>query len=340
MDKKGSDNAQLQPLVSVIVPVYNVKEYLNRCLESLINQTYRNLEIILIDDGSTDGSDSLCDKWSSNDSRIKVIHSENHGVSHARNLGLNQASGDLISFIDSDDWVDRDWYKKLVKEMVRSQTDVCVGAFVRDDGISQWVDLNKGMPQILTHIDAIKELFKTDKTRLFGWHLCDKLYNRKILTGIRLNESIAMAEDMLFCFEAVYKSSKVSYYPTFGYHYRVRQGSATRGGASVKGFSSNFTARKLLMERARQLGDPLVLQIVNDFYYKFLIFLLRNALSLDNYASLKSEILEGQKEVRSNLFYIIRQNIGSIRKILGGVYFSLPYDVIIHLRHFVTRRKK
>lgn len=101
-------------LITIIVPIYNVEKYLDKCVNSLINQTYSNLEILLIDDGSTDGSSQKCDIWAERNRHIKVIHTENHGVSHARNVGLDAARGDYIGFVDGDDWCDFDMYEKMM----------------------------------------------------------------------------------------------------------------------------------------------------------------------------------------------------------------------------------
>ena len=115
-------------LISVIIPVYNVEPYLPKCLESVCNQTYDNLEIILIDDGSTDNSGQICDMWAERDSRIVVIHKENGGVSAARNDGLKRAKGELIGFVDSDDWVEPSMYKKLFSAI--GDTDMACCGYV------------------------------------------------------------------------------------------------------------------------------------------------------------------------------------------------------------------
>ena len=101
-------------MISVIVPVYNVEPYLRKCLDSILAQTYRNLEILVIDDGSTDGSGRICDEYAGRDERIKVFHTENHGLSCARNLGLDNANGEWIGFVDSDDWIEPDMYEVLL----------------------------------------------------------------------------------------------------------------------------------------------------------------------------------------------------------------------------------
>ena len=110
-------------MISVIVPVYNVKPYLRKCLDSIINQSYRDLEILIIDDGSTDGSGDICDEYRKDD-RIKVFHTENRGLSAARNLGLDSASGDWIGFVDSDDWIEPDMYEVLIRKGEETGADV------------------------------------------------------------------------------------------------------------------------------------------------------------------------------------------------------------------------
>ena len=119
-------------LISVIVPVYNTEKYLGRCVDSIINQTYTNLEIILVDDGSPDNSPAICDEYAKKDQRIKVIHKENGGLSSARNAGLDIAKGDFISFIDSDDWVEKDLFEVLVSLYGKTQAEIIASSFVGD----------------------------------------------------------------------------------------------------------------------------------------------------------------------------------------------------------------
>ncbi len=116
----------MSPLITVIIPVYNTEEYLRSCLDSIINQTYRNLEILVIDDGSTDLSPAICDTYAELDSRVQVIHKENQGVSASRNLGIEMATGDYISFIDSDDWLESESYEHLISCFVEHKVDAVI----------------------------------------------------------------------------------------------------------------------------------------------------------------------------------------------------------------------
>lgn len=129
------------PLISIIVPVYNVQEYLERCVVSLLHQTYHNLEIILIDDGSTDDSPKLCKELQNRDARIKFVSQINQGIGAVRNLGLSMAHGEYVGFVDSDDWVDEDMYESLLKLMLERNADVVCCAHYREgeiDGKIEW----------------------------------------------------------------------------------------------------------------------------------------------------------------------------------------------------------
>ena len=114
----------MSELISVIVPVYNVEKYLDKCIQSILGQTYSNIELLLIDDGSTDSSGAICDKYVTQDSRVRVFHKSNEGVSAARNWGLDNAKGEWIAFVDADDWIDSDMYERMYNAAVQNQTDM------------------------------------------------------------------------------------------------------------------------------------------------------------------------------------------------------------------------
>ena len=113
-------------LVSIIVPVYNAERYLHRCIDSVLAQTYTNFELLLINDGSKDNSGEICDKYAVKDSRIRVFHKENGGVSSARNMGIDEAKGEWLSFIDSDDWIEPTMYEKMLQELIGNNADICM----------------------------------------------------------------------------------------------------------------------------------------------------------------------------------------------------------------------
>lgn len=170
------------PLVSVIVPVYNVENYLDRCVESLVSQTLKDIEIILIDDGSTDNSPALCDDWAQRDSRIRVVHKENGGPSEARNLGVALAQSEWIGFVDSDDYVTTEMYQVLYEAVMRNDADIatCGTYSVYNDHV---VLSSETGSYTLTGVEALKETLVGDKLRIW---LVVKLYAKKILLNAPL----------------------------------------------------------------------------------------------------------------------------------------------------------
>ena len=165
-----------KPLITVIVPIYHVEKYLHRCVDSILNQTYENLEIILVDDGSGDACSSICDEYAGRDSRIVVIHKENGGLSDARNAGIEIAKGQYLAFVDSDDYIHKDMYKILMKEILESNAEVsiCSYKYVYDNkekeivcypypaGIMEHPELNK----IETDDEKANDSFRHDADRM------------------------------------------------------------------------------------------------------------------------------------------------------------------------------
>lgn len=169
-------------LISVIVPIYKVEPYLDRCVKSIINQTYDNLEIILVDDGSPDGCPAMCDAWAELDSRVKVIHKENGGLSDARNAGLAIATGKLISFIDSDDWIEPDFIEYLYRAMENTGAEIagCATTFVAEDGSAIRIR-KEAHPSSLDRIEALRRLVLEDGVYQTVWN---KLYRRDVIQRI------------------------------------------------------------------------------------------------------------------------------------------------------------
>lgn len=202
--------------ISVIVPVYNAENYLSACLDSILSQTYQNFEIILINDGSKDASGQICDAYARKDERIRVVHQENHGVSHARNRGLELATGELISFIDSDDTLEPDMYELLVRVMQEHDADIshCGYKHIVGEEIRLIHDTKRVIPQSTQ--DAL-DCFVTG--RLFGGGLWNKLYRRNLLTGLSFREDLKNNEDILFNFEAFRRAdhSVFADYPLYNY---------------------------------------------------------------------------------------------------------------------------
>ena len=182
-----------EELISVIVPVYNTGEFLENCLESISGQTYGNIEIILIDDGSTDNSSKICDDFSRKDSRFKVIHKSNGGVSSARNTGLDNVRGKYIAWVDSDDWVDSDYLEILYHYLSINKADMVVGDYANGDRLQQnW------QPRIKECCLSGKQAFSFFLRQRIEPGVCGGLYKTELFQGIRFQGRIAEDEEANF----------------------------------------------------------------------------------------------------------------------------------------------
>lgn len=186
--------------ISIIVPVYNVQDYLDSCIESILNQTFTSFELILVDDGSLDKSSNICDKYSIKDSRVRVFHISNSGVSYARNLGIKNAQGRYIMFCDSDDTVEKDWCEKLYKEVTNNEGSLVTTSFNiynnRDGKLKiekRYIDKNNKI------IIDKKNYFCKYKIKLFST-IWNKIYEKKILldNNIKFNNELSFGEDLIF----------------------------------------------------------------------------------------------------------------------------------------------
>ncbi len=218
-EKSSFEKDVENPLISIIVPVYNVEKYLRQCLETLINQTYKNIEIICINNGSTDKSSEILVEFTQKDSRVKIITQEKSGVSTARNSGLKIASGDYIMFVDSDDWTEIDACEKLVSEAQLTGTDVVL--FSHYDvfpNSKNLYDISKNCKKSYYKFDNIDDYIKN--IIYAPGILCDKFYRKDFIKNITFISGLAQAEDMLFWFEVLYNKPAISVLNKPLYNYR------------------------------------------------------------------------------------------------------------------------
>ncbi len=218
-------------LISVIIPVYKVESYLDRCVQSVLDQTYKNLEIILVDDGSPDNCLAMCDAWAEKDERIKVIHKENGGLSDARNAGMAAATGEYIAFIDSDDWIAPEMLQRLYEAMQRDNSDIaaCTVQMVWEDNTPSQL-LTVQMNGVLDRQEAQKALLEESLFKQPVWY---KLYRREIIMSIPF-EVGKYHEDVYWSYQAIGNANCVSLIDYIGYSYFQRPGSIMGESYSLK----------------------------------------------------------------------------------------------------------
>lgn len=205
-------------LISVIVPVYNVKEYLNECIESIVNQTYKELELILVDDGSTDGSSEVCDEWGKRDSRIRIIHKKNGGLSDARNKGIDNATGKYIAFVDGDDYVHSNYLEILLNNLLENDADISMCNFLRVD--KEWKEhpqelVNENEVFLYKENEILDQIYENNSVTVVAWN---KLYVKTLFDTVKypkghVHEDEYVIHQLLYqCKRMVYTSCKLYYY--------------------------------------------------------------------------------------------------------------------------------
>lgn len=248
MDCKNNND-----LISIIVPVYNVEKYLPKCLDSIINQTYKNLEVILINDGSTDKSGEICKKYKDIDNRISVIHKINEGVSVARNTGINIANGKYVTFIDSDDWIESDYIESALKYLVEYKPDILINNYRRD--IEDSFNLTNLAPIVF---NKHKALFEMIKGKYFNWSPVAAFYSLSICKINKFATNIHYGEDLLFKYNFIKNSKNILYVPLSKYYYINRDESACNSYAVDQKMDDLYVMEYIIKKERNEIGDILL----------------------------------------------------------------------------------
>ncbi len=239
------------PLISIIIPVYNVEECLRQCVDSVLAQTYKNLEIILIDDGSSDNSGKICDEYAAQDRRIKVIHQQNQGVPTARNVGLQVATGEYIGFVDSDDYIKPDMYQVLLEETLKNQADITMcGQFLLKPNGEEPVKFPQKTAYIYPDNAAwLKDLMTYPFATQVLWN---KLFKKQSIGNMVFNCQFRNSEDCQFLLDLLCKPLRVAYIPKPLYYYVVRGDSITHR-YSIRFFAGRYSVWKCAIGIANKM---------------------------------------------------------------------------------------
>ncbi len=228
----------MNEMISVVIPVYNVEKYLQECLDSVINQTYKNLQIIIVDDGSTDDSGIICDEYASKDSRITVVHQNNQGAGAAKNTGLELVKGDYLSLIDSDDYIESNMYESMALAMEKNNVDIVQCLFFidyKDTSYNRNYNFPKSRNKILTTERFLFELLYDWKYAIF----CNKLFKRSLLKDIRFPVGNKI-DDEFFTYQLIGNSKHILNLDMCLYHYRMRQSSVMNNNTEEQFFEDRL----------------------------------------------------------------------------------------------------
>ena len=316
------------PKISVIVPVYNVEQYLPRCIDSILAQTFTDFELLLIDDGSTDNSGKICDEYAKKDTRIRVWHKENGGVSSARNVGLDNARGELISFIDSDDWIDKDYFEIYIRQnadiqfqgykVIDSENNVILSPPVQFSNA-----YNQESSYVILHnIFRIKNFFGVIWNKIFQQKIIEK-YN------IRFPMDISIREDEIFTFEYCRYISSLTLLPTRSYNYNVIPNSLMH-----RKYINPFEMNKAFdMGRKIYLTMPLSKDFMDElenYYMHSLIWSVHMAYTCGHLSPRKDRI-----ELINKVFTFYKSSSQISKKI--GLYNPVWTDIILLTKHFIKK---
>lgn len=323
----------MNPLVSVVVPVYRVEQYLDTCVRSIVSQSYDNIEVLLVDDGSPDNCGTLCEAWSKRDHRVKAYHKDNGGLSSARKYGLERAAGDFVLFVDSDDWIETDSIQALMDEAERTDADIVLGSFVKQKGDEILVH-DIGRNRLYTSQKALYEVIIDKDVNNFAWgFICKKnLYDR-----IGYPSDRRKFEDLTYTYQLFRQATKIAHINKPFYHY-LRRDDSILGGWSLNVALAFVVAHQIrfsdLSHTHPELGSVMLRS-----YYDALASAKKHAAS-----STKDDLIQSVTVIRSEIRPFYRQNKKAMKEVMNSSFSTdmtnclfLTFPILYRA---VVRRKK
>lgn len=291
-----------EAIISVIVPIYNIEKCVGKCIESIIHQTYKNLEIILVDDGSTDRSGLICDEYAGKDDRILVIHKQNEGLSDARNSGLEICKGKYVGFVDGDDWLKADMYEFLYQTLVSYNADVAVcGHYLEDDGGIYASECADGSLKVYNCREAVCAVVIDEKIHSFAW---DKLYKKELFDGIKYPAG-RYVQDIFTTYKVFMKANRVvcNNQPKYYYYQRKDSIQRTRGSKlNWDQFCVYKESVEILENEYPELRELLIIRLVSF------------GIAAYNSILIKEKLSEKEEQQKKEILYTILKNRNEIEE--------------------------
>lgn len=309
----------MQELISVIVPIYNVEAYIDRCVESIVKQTYRNLEIILVDDGSTDKSPLICDKWRTRDERIQVIHKCNGGLSDARNAGIVSAKGEFYSFIDGDDEIDEKLIATLYNAMVSSGADISMCRMEKIENDRKYITRSFpfNTPEVvLSSEEAIKLLFRD----IIDCSACLKLYNRAMFEKLQFPVG-KTNEDFAIMYKVFERANRIAYIEDVLYFYHFRENSITSTRFNERQFDKYDNCLEMIEYVSKNLKN--LLPEARFYLYRQTVYLLKTLCIMGIYDKYPKRYKELRNTLKCGTMRIILLKGLSLKE--KGMYICISW---------------
>lgn len=292
--------------LSIIVPIYNVERYLERCIISILNQTYINFELILVNDGSTDNSKDICEKYLSIDNRIKLINKKNGGLSSARNTGIELAIGEYIAFVDSDDYINKYMYEVLITTLKKDKSDMVICGYNKVDQneanfqeINNYIDVNNVLASKISKVEALDKLLIEGEKFVLAWN---KIYKRKLFNELRYKNG-KIYEDEFLAHRVLYKCNKVSVINEKLYFYIQRDGSIINSKFTTKRFDKVYA----LKERIDFLKEKNLLELKEKAEKSFVDYFIWNYfVAYQRLENVNSDLIKLKNEFNKVFFEILK----------------------------------
>lgn len=337
------------PLVSIIIPVYNVEQYLDQCMETVLGQTYSNLDIILVDDGSKDKSSQMCDEYAAKDNRVQVLHKENGGLISAWTAGVKSALGDYLAFVDSDDWIEKNMIEELVKCSNGSSEIICSNYIIEKMEKQQSIKVKQSMkPGIYERVEIEKQLFSTmlgmEERRIHSSR-CMKLISKELIVDNiqHVNNEVTMGEDLNIMFPAMLDANRIVVLEEgFFYHYRFVDASMVHKYNPKMNDKIHILGKALQQTIEKKISNPkeknMLLEGLKKEYIFLLFIVLKNELrgpgkgvtsriqKILNSAKQEMKLHEVDVQVSgkaNQLLYFIWKNPNTFRVTLGRMAIKI-----------------
>ena len=302
----------MNKLVSVIIPVYNVEKYLEQCLNSVLNQTYQNLQIILVDDGSTDRCPQICEQYAARDQRVEVIHRKNGGLTAARNTGLVAAKGDYIGFVDSDDWIHPEMYQHLVEILEKTDSDISTVEIIKTTGEIPAAQVPVSV-KVLSQQEFARIFFKIGSQKIV-YYVWNRLYKKELLEPNHFEERFSIGEDVVASYKAWMKAEKIAVSNQPMYYYRQKTGMTSAFSPKYFQLLDVWNSVSQLTQDRETGYDEYVKINQERIYFTLLMELaLSGEYRNSSYQTKVHELLFDLKRVRKDL---LKADISTNRKIM------------------------